>query len=75
MPGVTFETMDDHAFYGVVPGTRVTFSVHFFNDVRPPATTAQIFQATIVVRGNHVTRLDERKVYIVVPPDGALILI
>ncbi len=74
-PGITFASMDDHAFYGVVPGTRVTFTVHFFNDVRPPATTAQIFLATIVVRGNRVTRLDERKVYIVVPPDGAIILI
>ncbi len=75
MPGVTYESKDDHAFYQVVPGTRVTFTVHFFNDVRPPADTAQIFKATIVVRGNHVTRLDQRNVYIVVPPDGAIILI
>ncbi|MCZ7681084.1 MAG: hypothetical protein M5U28_20770 [Sandaracinaceae bacterium] len=56
-------------------GTRVIFGVRFHNDVRPPAETAQIFRATIVVRGNRVARLDERNVYIVVPPDGAIILI
>ncbi len=75
MPGVTYASMDDRAFYGVVPGTRVVFGVRFHNDVRPPAATAQIFRATIVVRGNRVARLDERNVYIVVPPDGAIILI
>ncbi len=75
MPGVTYTSADDRAFYAVVPGTRVIFGVRFHNDVRPPAETAQIFRATIVVRGNRVARLDERNVYIVVPPDGAIILI
>lgn len=75
MPGVTYTSKDDRAFYAVVPGTLVDFTVRFHNDVRAPATTAQIFRATIVVRGNRVARLDERNVYIVVPPDGAIILI
>ncbi len=74
-PGVTYASRDDVAFYGVVPGTQVRFNVRFNNDVRPPAETAQIFRATIVVRGNRVTRLDARNVYIIVPPDGAIILI
>ncbi len=74
-PGVTYTSMDERAFYAVVPGTLVDFTVRFHNDVRPPAATAQIFRATIVVRGNRVARLDAREVYIVVPPDGAIILI
>jgi hypothetical protein len=74
-PGVTYTSKDDVAFYGVVPGTQVRFTVRFSNDERPPAETAQIFRATIVVRGNRVTRLDARNVYIIVPPDGAIILI
>ena len=59
----------------LVPGTRAEFDVRFLNDVRPPAATAQIFRATIIVRGNRVARLDSRNVYIVVPPDGAIIII
>jgi hypothetical protein len=43
--------------------------------VRPPAATAQVFQARIVVIGNGVARLDERRVFIVVPPDGGEIVI
>jgi hypothetical protein len=74
-PGVTYESKDETTFYQVVPGTQVDFEIRFLNDVRPPAATAQIFRATIVVRGNGVARLDDRNVYIVVPPDGATILI
>jgi len=74
-PGVTYESKDDRVFYQVVPGTQVEFSVRFLNDVRPPAASAQIFRARIIVRGNGVARLDSRNVYIVVPPDGAIILI
>lgn len=74
-PGVTYTSKDDTTFYAVVPGTRVIFAVRFRNDVRPPAETAQIFRARIVVRGNRVARLDERQVFIVVPPEGATILI
>jgi hypothetical protein len=43
--------------------------------VRPPAATAQVFRARIVVVGNGVARLDERMVYIIVPPEGGVILI
>ncbi len=74
-PGVTYESKDDRVFYQVVPGTQVEFSVRFLNDVRMPAAAAQIFRARIIVRGNGVARLDSRNVYIVVPPDGAIILI
>lgn len=74
-PGVTYTSKDETTFYAVVPGTMVDFDVRFYNDVRPPAVSAQIFQATIYVRGNGVARLDQRHVYIIVPPDGVVILI
>lgn len=74
-PGVTYTSKDETTFYDVIPGVQVEFAVRFLNDVRPPAVTAQIFQAIIYVRGNGVARLDQRNVYIIVPPDGAIILI
>lgn len=74
-PGISYTSRDESTFYGVVPGTLVDFAVDFHNDfVEPPATT-QIYRATIVVMGNGVARLDERQVFIVVPPDGAIVLI
>ena len=74
-PGVGYDGKDETTFFNVIPGTTVDFDVEFKNDVRPPAATAQIFKATIVVIGNGVARLDERDVFIVVPPDGSTILI
>jgi hypothetical protein len=75
MPGVTYTRRDETTFYGVVPGTTVEFAVDFHNDFVPPPPTAQIYRAIIVVIGNGVARLDERQVYIIVPPEGATILI
>lgn len=75
MPGVTYASKDTTTFYQVIPGTQVEFTVDFWNDVRPPAETAQVFRARIIVMGNGVARLDERMVYIVVPPEGDVILI
>ncbi|MGE0790614.1 MAG: hypothetical protein AB7S26_33355 [Sandaracinaceae bacterium] len=75
MPGVTYSSKDMTTFYGVIPGTQVQFDVDFYNDVRMPAEVAQVFRCTIVVLGNGVARLDERNVYIVVPPDGYVIII
>ncbi|WP_157070153.1 hypothetical protein [Sandaracinus amylolyticus] len=75
MPGVTYSSRDTTTFYGVIPGTEVEFTVDFWNDVRPPAETAQIFRARIIVVGNGVADLDEREVYIVVPPEGGDIVL
>lgn len=74
-PGVSYTSHDATTFYGVIPGTMVDFEVDFWNDVRPPAATAQVFQARIVVVGNGVARLDERRVFIVVPPEGGEVLL
>ena len=40
-----------------------------------PHETAVIFRARILVLGNGVARLDERQVYIIVPPEGSVVLI
>jgi hypothetical protein len=71
MPGVTYERQDATTFYSVIPGTRVSFDVDFWNDVVMPPPEAQIFRARILVLGNGVAELDSRRVYIIVPPDGA----
>jgi hypothetical protein len=65
-----FREMDETYFYGVVPGTDVTFDVDFYNNTVPPTDTAQVFKAWIVVLGNSVARLDSRKVVIIVPTEG-----
>jgi hypothetical protein len=58
---------DDVAFYGVTPGTRVTFEVRFQNDVVPGTLSSQVFLAKIIVVGNAIADLDTRDVVIVVP--------
>ena len=73
--GEGYSSRDEVAFYGVIPGTQVDFSVDFLNDVREGAEAAEIFRAGIIVVGNAVADLDVRNVYIVVPPDGQIVMI
>ena len=73
--GTGYTSKDMTTFYGVIPGTLVDFTIDFWNDVRPPAAVAQIFKAKIIVVGNGVADLDSRNVYIVVPPEGGVIII
>lgn len=73
--GTGYDSKDDVAFYNVIPGTLVDFEIDFWNDVRAPAPSAQIFRARIIVVGNGVADLDARNVYIIVPPEGGTILI
>jgi hypothetical protein len=67
--------MDETTFRGVIPGTLVEFEVTFQNDFVGPRETSRIYEALIIVIGNGVARLDERHVYIIVPPEGQDILI
>lgn len=76
-PGFTAEEavsrIDSTTFYDVMPGTAVTFLVRFRNHVDSDTACyegdlmARVFRATIVVRGDGVTDLDEREVIIIVP--------
>jgi hypothetical protein len=65
--------IDSSTFYDVIPGTTITFLVRFRNHVDADTACyegdvlARVFRATIVVRGDRVTDLDEREVIIIVP--------
>jgi len=74
-PGAGYSSRDDTTFYDVIPGTDVDFTIDFWNDVRPTPETAEIFEARIIVVGNGVADLDSRNVYIVVPPEGGVVLL
>ena len=53
----------------VRPGTPVCWSVVAkMNTTVQPIEEPQIFKATIEVRGNNITKLDERNVWFLVPP-------
>ena len=57
-------------FPGVPTGTQVCFDViPKSNTTVEPTDTAQMFRATIVVRGDDVTELDERDIFFLVPPE------
>lgn len=74
-PGIGYDSFDETTFYGVIPGTRVEFAIDFYNDVRVPAAVAEVFVAQINVLGNGVANLDQRRVYILVPTEGGVILL
>jgi hypothetical protein len=68
-PCATGLTVAGDAFVDVRPGTTVCFVIHAAqNTIVEPTTEPQIFMATIQVWGDHVTVLDERDVYFLVPP-------
>lgn len=59
---------DLSTFFGVVPGTRVTFRITFQNDFyMNPDQRTKLFVGFIDVRGGGTTVLDTRQVFIVVP--------
>jgi hypothetical protein len=65
--------VDESTFFGVIPGTVVTFRITFQNDFVPGDTSSQVFVAFINVRTGTAV-LDTRQVIIVVPadPDGPI---
>jgi hypothetical protein len=66
-------TFDATTFYGVTPGTKITFTVDAFNDFVMQTMDAQIFRATIRVTASGCTPLDQRDVLILVPPQPIVI--
>jgi len=59
--------IDTSTFFGVIPGTQVTFQITFQNDFFRGTDRAELFVALIDVRGGGSSILDTREVYIVVP--------
>jgi hypothetical protein len=62
------DTVDDY-FPHVLPGTFVCFDIYpHENRTVPPTDEPQLFRAQVQVIGDHVTVLDTRDVYFLVPP-------
>ncbi|HEY3353804.1 MAG TPA: hypothetical protein VGQ83_11190 [Polyangia bacterium] len=61
-------TFDGAGFHTVTPGTIVTFQIYAFNDLVDATDQAQIFRAVIKVTAGGCTDLDQREVFILVPP-------
>lgn len=68
VPGVADPTLTPTTFEGVVPDTDVTFSVEAYNDFVPQGSAPRLFVATIRVLADNCGELDEREVFILVPP-------
>jgi hypothetical protein len=64
---------DGTTFLDVPPGYRVRFTVTFRNTTVHEIGSAQVYRATITVRGNHVASLDEREVIIIIPASSVVI--
>jgi hypothetical protein len=69
-PTLTDPTFDSVGFQGVTPGTIVSFDVVGFNDFVQAGDEALIYKATIKVNAGGCTELDEREVFILVPPQS-----
>jgi hypothetical protein len=67
-PTLPNPTYDSTTFYNVTPGTIVEFNVVAFNDFVPQTTQPQLFRATIKVLAGGCTDLDQRDVFVLVPP-------
>jgi len=70
-PGFTHEEAvgfyDTSTFFGVIPGTRVLFTIDFQNTFQQGTTETQVFGAYIDVRGGGASVLDTREVIILIP--------
>ena len=67
-PAPAGASIDADVFRGVTPGSTVTFEVEAENDFLPGLTDRdQLFQIDIDVLGDAVTRLDTRRVFVIVP--------
>lgn len=67
-PVIPPPTFDATSFQAVTPGTTVSFDVVAYNDFVPQTSSAQLFRAVIRVLAGGCTALDQRDVFILVPP-------
>lgn len=68
LPGAPEPTLGDTAFENVIPNTDVIFEVRAFNDFVEQSDAPRVFEATIRVLADDCGDLDERTVFILVPP-------
>lgn len=69
LPGVADPTLTPTVFENVVPNTDVVFTVTAFNDFVEQSSTPRLFTANIQVLADSCGELDDRDVFILVPPE------
>lgn len=69
LPGVPAPVLTPSGFEGVIPDTDVTFTITAYNHVVPQGPKPRIFEAKIRVLADGCSDLDERTVYVLVPPE------
>jgi len=72
-PPDKIQGFDSRMFYGVLPGTTLTFEVAFKNDFVEEERMPRAFWCKIVVRADGTTRLDEKDVLIIVPGEQGIL--
>jgi hypothetical protein len=64
--------IEGDTFFGVVPGTRLTFEIAVDASGLPPSPERRVFPARVIFRESGRSRLDVRAIEIVVPGDDGL---
>ena len=68
LPGVPDPTLTPTQFLDVIPDTDVTFTIEAYNDFVMQGQDPRIFVANIRILADDCGDLDEREVFILVPP-------
>jgi len=68
LPGVADPTLTPTTFENVIPDTDVVFTVTAFNDFVEQGASPRLFTANIQVLADSCGELDDRDVFILVPP-------
>ncbi len=68
LPGAPEPTLGETSFENVIPDTDVIFEVRAYNDFVEQSDAPRVFEATIRVLADDCGDLDERTVFILVPP-------
>ena len=68
LPGAPDPTLTPTTFENVIPDTDVTFDITAVNTIVPQEAVPRLFEATVRVLASGCSDLDERTVFILVPP-------
>ena len=70
LPGVPDPTLTPTTFENVIPDTDVIFTVTAFNDFVEQGPDPRLFTANVQVLADDCGELDDRDVFILVPPEA-----
>lgn len=71
-PPENVDRIEGDTFFGVVPGTSLTFEITVDASGLPPSAERRVFPARIIFRASGRSRLDVREIEIVVPGDDGM---